>query len=545
MIPENDERMNTAAAGSTKGFWRSNIESFTVAVVMALMIKQFAFEAFEVPTESMEPTIIGRSPGGDRLIVDKFDGLARDPERFEVRVFMYPLSQRVNYVKRLIGVGPETVKLAHGDIFTATSPAGPFHVARKSEGIQDALFRANPAIEREGWTDFGGGRIWNTWQRPAAGASLTAAGTLRLEAGPVELLVGLSKGVTPERHDVAAATRKGRGDADVRLPQGDLRFHVDVTPGAGSGSIILRLTDGTQVTTPIRLDLAVEGSGATSRLMHGSRVITSSTLAATKLSAGKRQRVTLENVDDRIRVLLDNEELVRDEYEQSVIQLAGGESLVAFGLTKGSAEFSELGLERDIYTTLFEGSPDTYEIPAGHYLLLGDNSANSLDARAFRMVGLRLRATGEVLLGDMEAVSDDFSAPRQDNNPWLEEGAGTGKDAPHHFVDIAGNHRRLESASYDILDLNHFENAGGVGLMALHGTSIPTPNDRQIAHRAMDTSTLSMLSAHSPHAFRAASRLMHYVPRKFMLGRAGFTFLPAGENLLKALFSFGDFRIIR
>jgi|GEM_PF-5744946 signal peptidase I len=542
---ENDHLMSNAADATAKGFWRSNIESFTVAVVMALIIKQFAFEAFEVPTESMEPTIIGRSPGGDRLIVDKFDGLAREPERFEVRVFMYPLSQRVNYVKRLIGIGPETVKVAHGDIFTGESPAGPFHIARKSEDIQEAIFHANPAIPRDAWTDFGGGRIWNTWQRPAAGAGLNAEGHLRLDAGASELLVGLSKGVTPERKDPAAATRKGHADADVRLPQGDLRFHVDVTPAAGAGSVVLRITDGTQVTTPIRLDLAVEGSGGTSRLMHGSRVIESAQLKACQLKPAVRQRITLENVDDRIRVLLDGDELVRDLYEQSVIPLAGGESLVAFGLTRGVAEFSELGLERDIYTTQFEGSPNTFEIPADHYLLLGDNSANSLDARAFRMVGLRMRATGEVLLGDLEAVSDDFAAPRQDNNPWIEPGDEQRADAPHHFVDIAGNHRRLSAGSYDILDLNHFENAGGVGLMALHGQSIGTPRDAQLAHRAMDTATLAMLTAHSPHAFRAQSRLMHYVPRQFMLGRAGFTFLPAGENLIKALFSFGDFRIIR
>lgn len=534
--------MSATSTLPRRGFWRHNIEAFTVAVVMALLIKQFAFEAFQVPTESMEPTIIGRNPGGDRIIVDKSSALTGDPQRFEVQVFMYPLSQRVNYVKRLMGMPDEWLKIAHGDIFTAQQESGPWSVARKPDGVQDALFKANPVIPESDWTDFRAGRIWNTWQRPAAGASLTQDDHLLLEAGPVELLVGLAHPVTPERHDPMAATRSGRADAALRLPAGDLRFSMDVTPRAGAGSVILRITDGTQVTTPMRLELAVEGAASPSRLLHGARVVNCERLQSTRLKPGQRARISFENADDRMRVLLDGEEICRDEYAQSVVALVGGESRVAFGLTSGSAEFSLLGLERDLYTTQFEGTGDTFHIPAGHYLMLGDNSANSLDARAFRMVGVRLRDSGRVLLGDLEAVSDDFEAPRQDNNPWLEPG---GDARPHHFLDIAGNHHRLAAGSYDILDLTRFPNAQGTELFKLHDTFLSGVSADELAFSAPDTKTLEMLTAHAPHAFRAASVLMHYVPREFVLGRAGFTFLPAGDSLVSSLFSLGSYRVIR
>ncbi|MSR74499.1 MAG: signal peptidase I [Planctomycetes bacterium] len=537
--------MSVTSTVGKRGFWRTNIEAFTVAVVMALLIKQFAFEAFQVPTESMEPTIIGRNPGGDRIIVDKAAALLGNPERFEVQVFMYPLSQRVNYVKRLMGMPGETLKIAHGDIFVAAKPEGPFHITRKSLGVQAAIFDANPVIPTEAWTDFRGGRIWNTWQRPAAGATLTSGGQLQLDAGPTELLVGLSAPVTPERHDALASTRRGRADETIRLPVGDVRFSVDVTPAAGAGSVILRITDGTQVTTPIRLELAVQGAAVPSRLLHGARAIDCADLTAARLQHGKSVRISFENVDDRIRVLIDGTEICCDEYEQSVIPLAGGESRVAFGLTSGSAAFSRLALERDIYTTLFDGTGDTFHVPEGHYLLLGDNSANSLDARAFRMVGIRMREDGRILLGDLEAVSDEFDAPRQDNNPWLNPADAEGAARLHQFMDIAGNHLQLESTSYDILDLTRFPNKDGVSLLALHGTCLANPQDDQLAHRAMDTRTLDMLTAHAPHAFRARSVLMHYVPREFILGRAGFIFLPAGNTIFDSILNLKAFRVIR
>ena len=73
--------MNAKDKKSTKGFWRENVEALTFAVIMALVIKQFAFEAYKVPTQSMEPTIIGRDLGGSRLIANKFTYMLREPRR--------------------------------------------------------------------------------------------------------------------------------------------------------------------------------------------------------------------------------------------------------------------------------------------------------------------------------------------------------------------------------------------------------------------------------------------------------------------------------
>ena len=86
---------------------RRQLEGFAVAIAMALMLKQFTFDTFQVPTESMEPAIIGRGDWGDRLLVDRFAYMFSDPERYDIVVFKYPLSRLVNYVKRAVGLPGE------------------------------------------------------------------------------------------------------------------------------------------------------------------------------------------------------------------------------------------------------------------------------------------------------------------------------------------------------------------------------------------------------------------------------------------------------
>ena len=84
--------------------WRDNIEAMTVAIIMAVVLKYFIVEAYKIPTGSMQPTLMGqpfdqnrdgRVDGGvfDRILVDKLSYHFRDPERWEIAVFRYPLEE--------------------------------------------------------------------------------------------------------------------------------------------------------------------------------------------------------------------------------------------------------------------------------------------------------------------------------------------------------------------------------------------------------------------------------------------------------------------
>ncbi len=103
------------------------VKSLSVAILLFLVIRTFAVEAFKIPTGSMENTLLV----GDFLLVNKavygaqlpftsirfpaFD----DPERGDVIVFEYPLDRKKNYVKRVVGVPGDTLWMKSGKLFVS------------------------------------------------------------------------------------------------------------------------------------------------------------------------------------------------------------------------------------------------------------------------------------------------------------------------------------------------------------------------------------------------------------------------------------------
>jgi signal peptidase I len=75
-----------------------------LAVALAVLIRLFVFEPFNVSGPSMEDTL----HTGDLIIVNKLIYQIREPERGEVIVFHAP--QQKDYVKRVIALPGETVE---------------------------------------------------------------------------------------------------------------------------------------------------------------------------------------------------------------------------------------------------------------------------------------------------------------------------------------------------------------------------------------------------------------------------------------------------
>jgi len=95
------------------------IEALVVAVLLALFIRTFAFQAFRIPTGSMENTLLV----GDYLFVNKFLYGAeipftggkrlpdlREPKRGDIIVFRYPEDPSQDYIKRCVAVEGDTVE---------------------------------------------------------------------------------------------------------------------------------------------------------------------------------------------------------------------------------------------------------------------------------------------------------------------------------------------------------------------------------------------------------------------------------------------------
>ncbi len=162
---------------------RETMDSIVIAFVLAFLFRTFEAEAFVIPTGSMAPTLYGRhkdvdceqcgfefevgasdeldrdngsyyGPGrlntaycpncryenevrnlpvykGDRILVNKFPFEMSDPERFDVIVFKYPEQPGTNYIKRLIGLPGESIKIERGNIYARKSEEEKWNILRK------------------------------------------------------------------------------------------------------------------------------------------------------------------------------------------------------------------------------------------------------------------------------------------------------------------------------------------------------------------------------------------------------------------------------
>jgi signal peptidase I len=103
---------------------RERADPVLAAVVFALFARTFLFQAFEVPSPSMEKNVLT----GDRLLVNKFvfasgsGPLAvalpeRAVRRGDVVVFRFPNDPRRDFIKRVVGLPGETVEIRNKRVF--------------------------------------------------------------------------------------------------------------------------------------------------------------------------------------------------------------------------------------------------------------------------------------------------------------------------------------------------------------------------------------------------------------------------------------------
>ena len=103
---------------------REYIESLLVTVILALFGTTFVVQAFKIPSQSMEPTLLV----GDHLLVNKFIFGGRDSwyekllpyrsvRRGDIIVFKFPFQDHPHYVKRVIGVPGDRIKIVDQQVY--------------------------------------------------------------------------------------------------------------------------------------------------------------------------------------------------------------------------------------------------------------------------------------------------------------------------------------------------------------------------------------------------------------------------------------------
>ena len=114
-----------------KNSFFGNLKSIFIAIFIALLIRSFIFEPFNIPSGSMKPNLLV----GDFIFVSKYSyGVSKHslpfsiplipgkifsntPERGDVVVFKTPENNRTDYIKRVIGLPGDKIEIKNGIIF--------------------------------------------------------------------------------------------------------------------------------------------------------------------------------------------------------------------------------------------------------------------------------------------------------------------------------------------------------------------------------------------------------------------------------------------
>ena len=84
-----------------------------ISLAIIIPIRYFLIQPFYVKGASMDPNFFD----GDYLIIDEISYRFSAPEREDVIIFRYPLDQSQFFIKRIIGLPGETVKVEDGKVF--------------------------------------------------------------------------------------------------------------------------------------------------------------------------------------------------------------------------------------------------------------------------------------------------------------------------------------------------------------------------------------------------------------------------------------------
>ncbi len=111
---------------------KETLETLVIAFVLAFLVRTFVVQGFWIPSGSMEPNL----QVGDRLLAYKFFYGLDKVDRGDVIVFRYPLDPKKDYIKRVVGLPGDTVRIENKKIYVNEQLLDESHVVYRDSWMR-------------------------------------------------------------------------------------------------------------------------------------------------------------------------------------------------------------------------------------------------------------------------------------------------------------------------------------------------------------------------------------------------------------------------
>lgn len=405
---------------------RVNLEAFGVAILAAVLLKWFCIEAYQIPTSSMQPTLMGDDASGvkDRILVNKLLQTFREPQRWDITVFRYPLQKNQNYVKRIVGMGGDWIHLAAGNVYRVTEQEGrlSYDIERKPDDLQDVLWKEVYPARRLVLNQPKGLGTGGCWAgSPSRAVTEDETGfTIELANTGRRLYFRDASGNGLDNQvwdgyptEVAIEIHKAFGaHASEIVP--DARLAATLTPDAGMTEVALEVEVSRPGLDKLTFGLVVRGGKGTLEVSSNGNVAAKSPEFDVALPAGTATPLCFAHVDDEMIAWVDGSIVQRfdcsawDCREGCVgdpgTGFADGQRVTPQITAKGDGKLrlDDVVLARDLHYTR-SGSPELIKVPEGHFYMMGDNTLQSIDSRGWTAITVGVTEDGELVPPDTGA----------------------------------------------------------------------------------------------------------------------------------------------
>jgi signal peptidase I len=416
---------------------RENIECLLIAMLMALFIRHYGFEPFQIPTGSMATTLFGKHVivpcpkcesqftlsasdsylanvtdcpfckqeidvdtgqlrvwGGEKILANKLSyRFGSRPGRYDTIVFRPP-DRHQNFIKRMVSAGGETIYIHHGDLFYRKDGEEVKKIAAKPAIIQKDIWikmydlghdiKLTDYFESQSNDDLDETADWYRDVNSATGRTrayvFKRVGHMRDRklswnlGGSHKVQNTLSYNVSEVGNHYGVGDLRIKGSFALTGKAPGIEDLFSLTMLDGNLTIVLKFG----IKSTLTITAAENENGETPE----PKVVPISSQYVSNFVRGSQYSFDLMNWDDQIKLKVNGKEVIE---LLDISSLRGTDSFSdhdhnTFFLTGNNLDFevSQLRVSRDIY---YKEDGACYHVPKDHFFAMGDNVNNSSDSR--------------------------------------------------------------------------------------------------------------------------------------------------------------------